>query len=223
MRVLYVEDSPRLLRSVAAALERTGYAVDTAANGEEGLWRIETARYDAVVLDIMLPKLDGLTLLARMRAAGNDAHVLLLTARDTVADRVDGLRAGADDYLVKPFALEELLARVAALCRRAYGAKQDLIVVGDLTIDTRQRLVMRAGRSVQLTAREFNLLEYLGRRQGEVVTRAEIEEHIYNGESPTSNTVDSAICIVRRKLAIDDPSPLIHTRRGQGYVFGVSP
>lgn len=220
MRVLYVEDSPRLLRSVAAALERTGYAVDTAGDGEEGLWLAGSASYDAIVLDIMLPKLDGLTLLRRMRAAGNDSHVLLLTARDTVADRVDGLRIGADDYLVKPFALEELLARVEALCRRAYGAKQSVITVGDVTIDTGQRKVSRAGRLIDLTAREYNLVEYLARRRGEVVARAEIEEHIYNGElSPTSNAVDSAICIVRRKFAIDNPAPLIHTRRGLGYVF----
>ncbi|MGE0582383.1 MAG: response regulator transcription factor [Steroidobacteraceae bacterium] len=219
MRILYVEDSPRLLRSVTGALERTGYAVDTAADGEEALWRIETTRYDAIVLDIMLPKLDGLTLLARMRAAGNEAHVLLLTARDTVADRVEGLRIGADDYLIKPFALEELLARVAALCRRAYGAKQNLIVVGDLTVDTGRRAVTRAGHPIDLTAREYNLVEYLARRQGEVVTRAEIEEHIYNDESPTSNAVDSAICTLRRKLAEGDPAPLIHTRRGLGYVL----
>lgn len=220
MRVLYVEDSPRLLRSVAAALERTGYAVDTASDGEEGLWMARSAAYDAVILDIMLPKLDGLTLLRRMREAGNDAHVLLLTARDTVAERVEGLRTGADDYLVKPFALEELLARVEALCRRTYGAKQNPIVVDDLSVDTAQRIVTRAGRPVDLTAREYNLMEYLARRRGEVVTRADIEEHIYNGESPTSNAVDSAVCILRRKLAIDNPAPLIHTRRGLGYVLG---
>jgi DNA-binding response OmpR family regulator len=220
MRVLYVEDSPRLLRSVAAALERTGYAVDTASDGEEGLWMAGCAAYDAVILDIMLPKLDGLTLLRRMREAGNDAHVLLLTARDTVAERVEGLRTGADDYLVKPFALEELLARVEALCRRTYGAKQNPIVVDDLSVDTAQRIVTRAGRPVDLTAREYNLMEYLARRRGEVVTRADIEEHIYNGESPTSNAVDSAVCILRRKLAIDNPAPLIHTRRGLGYVLG---
>lgn len=219
MRVLYVEDSPRLLRSVSAALERTGYAVDTASDGEEGLWMAGSAAYDAVILDIMLPKLDGLTLLRRMRAAGNDAHVLLLTARDTVAERVEGLRTGADDYLVKPFALEELLARVESLCRRTYGAKQNLIHVGDLAVDTGQRTVTRAGRPVDLTAREYNLVEYLARRRGQVVTRADIEEHIYNGESPTSNAVDSAICILRRKLAIDNPAPLIHTRRGLGYVL----
>ncbi|MEZ5532923.1 MAG: response regulator transcription factor [Steroidobacteraceae bacterium] len=224
MRVLYVEDSPRLARSVAAALERSGYAVDTAADGEEGLWRIETATYDAIVLDIMLPKIDGLTVLKRMRAAGSDAHVLLLTARDTVADRVEGLRIGADDYLVKPFALEELLARVEALCRRAYGAKQTVIQVGDVVIDTLQRTVTRAGRTIELTAREYNLVEYLARRRGEVVPRADIEEHLYNdATSPVSNAVDSAVCILRRKLAGGNGLPLIRTRRGLGYVFGTAP
>ncbi|MGD9597783.1 MAG: response regulator transcription factor [Steroidobacteraceae bacterium] len=224
MRVLYVEDSPRLARSVATALERSGYAVDTAADGEEGLWRIETAAYDAIVLDIMLPKLDGLAVLKRMRAGGNDAHVLLLTARDTVADRVEGLRIGADDYLVKPFALEELLARVEALCRRAYGAKQTVIHVGDVAIDTAQRSVTRAGRAIELTAREYNLVEYLARRRGEVVPRADIEEHLYSdATSPVSNAVDSAVCILRRKLAGGNGLPLIRTRRGLGYVFGKAP
>lgn len=224
MRVLYVEDSTRLARSVATALERSGYAVDTAADGEEGLWRIETAAYDAIVLDIMLPKLDGLTVLKRMRAAGNGAHVLLLTARDTVADRVEGLRIGADDYLVKPFALEELLARVEALCRRAYGTKQSVLSVEDVEIDTAQRTITRAGRAIELTAREYNLVEYLARRQGEVVPRADIEAHLYNdASSPTSNAVDSAICILRRKLAGGNARPLIRTRRGLGYMFGQAP
>jgi len=221
MRVLYVEDSPRLLRSVATALERSGFAVDTAADGEEGLWRIGTTAYDAIVLDIMLPKIDGLEVLKRIRAAGNDAHVLLLTARDTVADRVEGLRIGADDYLVKPFALEELLARVDALCRRAYGSKQNVIRIEDVEVDTAQRTVKRAGRPIELTAREYNLVEYLARRRGEVVARADIEEHLYNdAASPTSNAVDSAICILRRKLAGGNARPLIRTRRGLGYVFG---
>lgn len=224
MRVLYVEDSPRLARSVATALERSGYAVDTAADGEEGLWRIGSAAYDAIILDIMLPKLDGLTVLKRMRAAGNDAHVLLLTARDTVADRVEGLRIGADDYLVKPFALEELLARVEALCRRAYGSKQTVIDVDDVVIDTARRTVTRAGRPIELTAREYNLVEYLARRRGEVVPRADIEEHLYSdASSPTSNAVDSAICILRRKLAGGNARRLIRTRRGLGYVFGPAP
>lgn len=222
MRLLLVEDSPRLQRSVMTALKRSGYAVDAAGDGEEGLWLIESNRYDVIILDIMLPKMDGLAVLRRMREAGRKDHVLLLTARDTVADRVDGLRRGADDYLVKPFALEELLARVEALCRRVYGDKDVKLRVGDLQLDTLARQVTRGGKPVDLTAREYNLLEYLVRRSGEVVTRPEIEEHIYDGDvDPMSNVVDSAICVLRRKLAVEEAAPpLIHTRRGQGYVLG---
>lgn len=225
MRLLFVEDSPRLQRSVSDALRRSGYVVDVAVDGAEGLWMAESAAYDAIVLDIMLPKLDGLSLLRKLREAGNQSHVLLLTARDTVADRVDGLRSGADDYLIKPFALEELLARVEALCRRAYGVKHSTLAAGDLTIDTRLKRVSREGRDIELSAREYRLLEYLARRQGEVVSRAEIEEHIYDGvSSPTSNAVDSAVCVLRKKLANDsDDTPLIHTRRGQGYIIEAAP
>ncbi len=220
MRLLLVEDSARLQRSVSTALRRSGYAVDVAGDGEQGLWQIESNAYDVIILDIMLPKLDGLAVLHRMRAAGRKDHVLLLTARDTVADRVDGLRRGADDYLVKPFALEELLARVEALCRRRYGAKDATLKVGDLQIDTRARQASRDGRTLDLTAREYSLLEYLVRRRGEVVSRPEIEEHIYDGQvDPMSNVVDSAICVLRKKLATDASAPLIHTRRGQGYVM----
>jgi DNA-binding response OmpR family regulator len=146
--------------------------------------------------------------------------VLLLTARDTVPDRVRGLRAGADDYLIKPFDLEELLARVQALCRRAYGSKQAVIKVGDMEIDTLGRRVKRGRYPIDLTAREYLLLEYLARRCGQVVSRAEIEEHIYDGQvDPMSNVVDSAICSVRKKLAIAGDAPLIHTRRGLGYAL----
>lgn len=202
------------------ALSRSGYAVDVAGDGEQGLWLAESNRYDVIILDIMLPKLDGLGVLRRLRAAGRQDHVLLLTARDTVADRVDGLRRGADDYLTKPFALEELLARVEALCRRAYGDKDATLRAGDLQIDTLAKQVTRNGHPVELTAREYSLLEYLVRRRGEVVSRPEIEEHIYDGAvDPMSNVVDSAICTLRRKLAVDEAVPLIHTRRGQGYLF----
>jgi DNA-binding response OmpR family regulator len=218
MRVLVVEDSSRLRQSVSTWLRRNGFAVDTSADGEEGLFLAQTNGYDVIVLDIMLPKLDGLTLLQRLRQKGEATHVLLLTARDTVADRVRGLELGADDYLVKPFALEELLARVKALCRRAYGSKETQLVVGDLEIDTTARKVARAGQSVTLQPREYALLEYLARRRGHIVTRAEIEEHIYAGETdPLSNAVDSAICALRRKLAEANSAPLIHTRRGLGY------
>jgi DNA-binding response OmpR family regulator len=218
MRVLLVEDSLRLRQTVSTWLRRNGLAVDTSADGEEGLCLAKVNDYDAIILDIMLPKLDGLTLLQRLRQRGKTTHVLLLTAKDTVADRVRGLELGADDYLVKPFALEELLARVKALCRRAYGSKTPHLVVGDLEIDTTARKVARAGQAVALQPREYALLEYLALRCGHIVTRAEIEEHIYAGEAdPLSNAVDSAICALRRKLADANPAPLIHTRRGLGY------
>lgn len=221
MRVLVVEDSPRLARNIATALRRSGYAVDTAADGEEGLWLAESHDYDAMVLDVMLPKRDGLDVLRTLRARSRPLHVLLLTARDTVADRVTGLQAGADDYLVKPFALEELLARVQALCRRAYGAKQPRLAIADLEINTSARTVQRGGQVLELTAREYQLLEYLARRRGEVVSRTDIEAHIYDGQTdPMSNVVDSAVCTLRKKLTNSvQAAALIHTRRGQGYVL----
>jgi DNA-binding response OmpR family regulator len=221
MRILFVEDSPRLQRSVGAALRKTGYAVDLAGDGDEGLWLALSHDYDVLVLDIMLPKRDGLSLLAELRRKGKMVHVLLLTARDTVLDRVQGLHAGADDYLVKPFALEELLARVQALGRRAYGTKQPRLTIGELEIDTIARSVERSGQVIELTAREYLLLEYLARRRGQVVTRSEIEAHIYDEQvDPMSNVVDSAICSLRKKLGTAGESALIHTRRGLGYVLG---
>jgi len=220
MRILVVEDSPRLQRTLGAALRKSGYAVDLAGDGEEGQWLAESHEYDVIILDIMLPKRDGLAVLGELRAKGKTTHVLLLTARDTVADRVKGLRAGADDYLVKPFDLEELLARVQALCRRAYGSKQAIISISDLEVDTLGRRVRRGRYPMDLTAREYLLLEYLARRRGQVVARAEIEEHIYDGQvDPMSNVVDSAICNLRKKLAVGGEAPLIHTRRGLGYVL----
>jgi DNA-binding response OmpR family regulator len=220
MRLLVIEDSVRLQQNLGTALRRSGYAVDLAGDGEEGLWLATSNAYDLIVLDIMLPKLDGLTLLSRLRAKGNEVHVLLLTARDSVSDRVAGLQNGGDDYLVKPFALEEFLARVQALCRRAYGKKQNTLAVGDLEVDTLARGVKRAGRVVELTAREYLLLEYLARRKGEVVSRTDIESHIYDGQvDPMSNVVDSAICGLRKKIGTTGEAALIHTRRGMGYVL----
>ena len=220
MKVLLVEDSARLQLSVGRALRKAGYAVDVVDNGEEGLWSAESNDYDVIVLDIMLPKLDGLSLLQRLRESGKTTHVLLLTARDTVEDRVQGLQRGADDYLVKPFALEELLARVEALCRRAYGTKQNRLVIADLAIDTAAKDVFRAGQLVKLKPREYLLLEYLARRSGEVVTRGEIEAHIYDDSvDPMSNVVESAISSLRKKISAANPAPLIHTRHGLGYVL----
>lgn len=216
MRVLLVEDSQILLRTVRRALKHAGFAVDTAADGEEGLAAAEMNDYDVLVLDIMLPKLDGLALLRRLRAAGKTTHVLLLTARDTVADRVEGLRQGADDYLVKPFALAELIERVKVLCRRAYGEKSGTLRIGSLELDLSARRVLRDGTDVGLTAREWRLLEYLVLRRGQVVPRSEIEAHIYDElVEPMSNVVDTAVYNLRRKIGPN----FIRTRRGLGYVL----
>jgi DNA-binding response OmpR family regulator len=220
MRVLLVEDSERLRRSLSTALKKSGYAVDATGDGAEGLWLAESNGYDVLVLDIMLPGTSGLEMLQKLRKAGHNAHVLLLTAKDTVEDRVRGLKAGADDYLVKPFALEELLARVQALCRRTYGQKTNTLKIADLEIDSAAKIAARGRATLDLTAREFALLEYLAMRRGQVVTRSQIEEHIYNGDvDPMSNVVDSAICLLRRKLNAHGNGELIHTRRGLGYVL----
>jgi DNA-binding response OmpR family regulator len=215
MRLLFVEDSTRLQRSVGRGLRKAGYAVDVASDGNEGLWLAESCEYDTIILDLMLPGLDGLGVLSRLRAQQNATHVLILTARDAVENRVGGLRAGADDYLIKPFAFEELLARVQALCRRSYQRKNPRIFMDDLEIDTAAKMVVRRGKTIRLTPREFTLLEYLAMRRGQVVSRAEIEAHIYPDSAELmSNTVDSAICILRKKIG---PAPLIQTRRGLGY------
>jgi DNA-binding response OmpR family regulator len=221
MRLLLVEDSERLRGSVAHALRHSGYAVDDTGDGQDGLWMATENTYDVVILDIMLPGLDGLSILDRLRAGGKETPVLFLTARDTVSDRVEGLRRGADDYLIKPFALEELLARIDALARRAYQKADPKLTLGDLELDTTSKSASRAGTAIDLTAREYAILEHLMLRQGAVVSRTEIEEHIYDEMvSPMSNVVDSAICTLRRKIAVGSESaPLIHTRRGQGYVM----
>lgn len=220
MRVLLVEDCAPLRESVAQALEEAGFAVDAAGDGEVGLWYAQSGNYDAIVLDIVLPKLDGLSILKRLRRSGNRTPVLLLTAKDTVADRVAGLDSGADDYLVKPFALEEVLARVRALLRRRYDARDPIIRVRDLELNTISRIVCRAGERLDLTAREFALLEFLAHRVGEIVSRTEIWEHVYDFRSTVeSNVVDVYIGYLRKKLERSGRPRLIHTRRGQGYVL----
>ncbi len=172
MRLLLVEDSQRLQASIGKALRQSGYAVDTSGDGEEGLWLAESNDYDAIIMDIMLPKLDGLAVLRRLRQKGRLTPILLLTAKDTIQDRVAGLDMGADDYLVKPFALQELLARTQALCRRQYGNKTNRIVVADLEIDLTARQARRAGRPLELTSREYMLLEYLALRRGHILRQA---------------------------------------------------
>ncbi|MCA9415324.1 MAG: response regulator transcription factor [Candidatus Omnitrophica bacterium] len=220
MKVLVVEDSRRLRTYIKAGLEDVGYAVDSAGDGEEGLWLAQSNEYDAIVLDLMLPKMDGIQILQQLRKDGIGTHVLILTAKDTVEDRVVGLEQGADDYLIKPFALEELLARVQALVQRGYGVKSSQIVIGSLFVDTTKRVVKRGGDVIDLTPREFALLEYLCMKQGQVVNRTEIEHHIYDDlVEPMSNVVDTSVYRLRKKIDRPGDPSLIKTRRGQGYVL----
>jgi two-component system OmpR family response regulator len=215
MRILIVEDEPRLLRSLAKALREEGYAVDTAEAGDEGLFKAQSSDYDALVLDVMLPRLDGWQILERLRKT-KQTPVLMLTARDTTRDRVRGLDTGADDYLVKPFDLDELLARLRALIRRAAGQASPELAVRDVVINTRARTVTRAGEPVNLTAREYAIFEYLALHQGEVVSRTELYEHLFDENDDTlSNLLDVHVFSIRKKLGAD----LIATRRGQGYVI----
>jgi DNA-binding response OmpR family regulator len=220
MRVLVIEDSRRLREAVSTGLRRAGFAVDYAGDGEEGLWLAQSNDYDVVILDLMLPKLDGLEVLRRLRAGGSAVHVLILTARDEVHDRVQGLGAGADDYLVKPFAFEELIARVQALVRRQYAAKNPVLDAGGVSIDTAGRRASWAGADLPLTPREYALLELLTLLRGNVVSRTKIERHIYDERAdPMSNVVDSTVCSLRRKLQDAGAPPLIETRRGEGYLL----
>jgi two-component system OmpR family response regulator len=213
MRLLVVEDEPRLLRSLAKALREEGYAVDTADNGEEGLFKAENTDYDCIVLDIMLPILDGWQILTRLRTRKH-SPVLMLTARDASSDRVQGLDLGADDYLVKPFDLPELLARLRALIRRSTGQARPSIQLGEVSIDTRSRTATRSGIPVALTAREYSILEYLASNRGRVVSRTELYEHVLDENDDTlSNLMDVHVFSIRRKLG----QQLISTRRGMGY------
>jgi DNA-binding response OmpR family regulator len=221
MRVLVVEDFEVLRDSISQGLREAGFAVDEAADGETGLWHAESNDYDVIILDLMLPRLDGMTVLKRLRAGGRQTHVLILTAKDTSDDRVKGLDLGADDYLVKPFVFAELLARVRALVRRRYDVKSPLIRVADMEINTSTRSVHRAGQTVPLSAREYALLEFLAMRAGQVVTRTDIWEHVYDfNASAESNVVDVFIGHLRRKVERPGLPRLIHTRRGFGYLLG---
>jgi len=220
VRVLLVEDSERLRRTLDTALKHAGYAADAVGDGAEGLWLARSGNYDVIILDLMLPGVDGLTLLSRLRGAGNDTHVLLLTAKDTVEDRVRGLRLGADDYVVKPFALDELLARVEALVRRRHGNKRSRLRFGDLEIDVGGRRATRDGRQIDLSPREYALLHYLVLHPGEVLTRTQIEAATYDETAELmSNVVDAAIYALRKKIDVPGRPSLIQTRRGMGYVF----
>lgn len=217
MRLLVVEDEVDLLESLAQALREDGYAVDTADNGDDGYFKAKTWDYDAILLDWMLPKLNGMELLRRLRR-DKKTPVLLLTAKDAVSDRVAGLDQGADDFLVKPFNLSELLARVRALIRRSTGNASNLIVIGSIEIDLASKTVMESGNAIELTAREYAMLELLAVHAGKLVSRTMIYNHIFDEQDDTlSNLVDVHISHLRKKLGRD----LIETRRGQGYILNV--
>jgi len=222
MRVLLIEDYRPLQNSLAKGLREEGLAVDVTGDGNEGLWYATSNDYDVIILDLMLPGLDGLSLLARLRSQGKQSPVLILTARDSVPDRVKGLNLGADDYLIKPFAFEELLARIRALVRRGYQQKNPCVEIEDLRVDLAGQRVWRDGQEIALTRREYVLLEYLVLRGGQTVSRSDIWEHVYEFESSaTSNVVDVYIGYLRKKLDGQGRRPLIHTIRGRGYRLGV--
>jgi DNA-binding response OmpR family regulator len=220
MRVLLVEDHKPLRRALKQGLEEEGFAVDGAADGEEGDFKARTADYDVIILDLMLPKVDGLTLLQKWRHDGIKTHVLVLTARGTTEDKVKGLDLGADDYITKGVALEELIARLRALIRRNHQVKDPVVRIFDLEIDTAARAVRRAGRTIHLTPREFALLEFLAFHRGKVVTRSMIWEHLYDEQDEnTSNVVDVYIRYLRNKIDKGFEPPLIQTRWGEGYLL----
>ena len=220
MRLLVVEDEARLNSIMSTRLIKEGYSVDSCYNGEEALTFLSVGEFDGVIMDIMMPKVDGLTVLRTIRAKGDNTPVLLLTAKDAVADRVAGLDAGAEDYLIKPFAFDELLARIRVMLRKQAGNSVNLIEVADLVLNTRSKSVTRGGKSIDLTAKEYNLLEYLMVNKGIILSREKIENHIWNFDySGGTNVIDVYIWYLRKK--IDDPfdKKLIHTVRGQGYVL----
>jgi len=220
MRVLVIEDEPDLLSVLAQSLREAGYAVDTASDGEDGLFKAQGGQYDALVLDLMIPKIDGWTVLKELRSGGHSVPVLVLTARDALPDRVRGLDLGADDYLTKPFELQELFARLRSVIRRSAGKPSSIVEVGDVRVDTVRKTVSKAGKPVALTAREYALVEFLAMHRGELVTRSMIYDHLFDEDDDSlSNLVDVHVSNVRKKLGKD----FIMTRRGQGYLLEDDP
>ncbi len=220
MRILIAEDEKSLNRIIAKQLKASGYSVDCAFNGEEAYDLISMTDYDAAVFDVMMPKIDGFSLLKKIRNEGNNLPVLFLTARDSIEDRVEGLDIGADDYLVKPFAFEELLARIRVLIRKNSVSKSNIITVADLTVDISSRKVTRGCKDISLSAKEYELLQYLAVNNGIVLSREKIEDHIWNYDyEGGTNVVDVYIRYLRKKIDDGFDKKLIHTVRGMGYVL----
>jgi len=220
MRILVVEDFPPLRKTIVQGLREAGFAVDEASDGEQALWQARLDEHDVIVLDLMLPKVNGLMVLKALRERRSPSHVLVLTAKDTGDDKVHGLQMGADDYLVKPFHFAELVARIQALVRRKYETRTTILRVGDLEIDTSRRVVRRGLEAVDLSGREYALLEYLAMNTDRIVSRSDLWQHVYDfNASPESNVVDVYIKRLRAKIERPTKPRLIHTRRGQGYIL----
>ncbi len=220
MRLLVAEDEKDMNRLITRALEKEGYGVDSCFDGEEAMDYLESAEYDGVILDIMMPKMDGHQVLKKLRARGSDLPILFLTARDSIADRVAGLDLGADDYLIKPFDFDELLARVRAMMRKRSGHKTSVITIGDLKIDTGSHEVTRGDRSIELSSREYSILEYMAMHLGQVLSREQIETHVWNFDySGGSNVVDVYISYLRKKIDGKENVKLIRTVWGTGWMI----
>jgi two-component system copper resistance phosphate regulon response regulator CusR len=220
LRILLVEDEKAAAKVLAQGLREQGYSVDVAHDGEDGSYKAHITPYDLFILDVLLPRKDGLTLCRDLRKAGQSTPILMLTARDTVEDRIAGLDHGADDYLTKPFEYRELLARIRALLRRGATQYADAIDVGDLHLDLKSRRVTRAGHAIELTAKEYSVLEYLARRRGELVTREDLSEHAWDENyDPFSNLIEVYMLRLRRKIDAGHDLKLIRTRRGEGYML----
>jgi DNA-binding response OmpR family regulator len=220
MRILLVEDEPRMANVIAKGLRESTYAVDLAEDGEAALYQTSINDYDLIVLDVLLPKRDGFEVSRELRSRGDATPILMLTARATVDDRVTGFDAGADDYLTKPFSFRELLARVRALLRRDPQIRPDIFRLADLIVDSGSHRVSRALREIDLTAKEYALLEFLARRAGQLVTRSEIAAHVWDDSfDPFSNTIEVYVNRLRKKIDDDHPVKLLHTRRGEGYIL----
>ena len=218
MKLLIIEDSHRLLRSLGIGLRKMGYAVDLVGDGAEGLDYARLNDYDVIVLDLMLPSMDGLTLLQRLRASGKQTHVLILSAKDQLEDRIRGLQLGADDYLVKPFSFDELCARIQTLARRRYGEKNPEIAIGGLVLNSTARVVSREGRMVNLTPAEYSVFEHLALSRGRVLSKEQLVDAIHDSDScPGPNVIEVLVCTLRKKIGGDGEESIVKTRRGHGY------